>query len=681
MLSPRVLLFITIALLAPTIGIQAARPSPGGRQGVESVCAEVQLAQPSNVVRPDEALGAAVDGQDYGEVPLVYTPRNEERMRSSGLKSLTYRIRTELADETWHWNSAGRWSDPASHRGYWVSDWRTPIRGHVTYGYRLPRRGNTIDQANNDGYSVLTDGDRSTFWKSNPYLDHRYTHEPDARHPQWIVVDLGKRRAVNAIRIEWADPFAVQYCVQWWDGKDAQDTGASREGTWRTFPGGTVTRGAGGTALLVLDSLPRSVRYTRIWMTAGSGTPCLGGRDPRDRCGYAVREVYVGTVGRDGRFTDLVRHGRDRHRQTRIIVSSTDPWHRAKDRDRTVEQPAFDLVFGSGLTNGLPVLVPACLLFDTPENAVGSIRYLLARRYPIRGIEMGEEPDGQLVTPEDYGALYVQWAQAIHRVRPDLKLGGPCFQSTLSDAVAWPDSSGDTSWLRRFLHYLRAANRLGDLRFFSMEWYPFDDLTRPPYKQLRKAPKLLGDVMRRLQSEGLTRDMPWLITEYGYSAYSGPVEMRVEAALLNAEIVARFLTLGGTCAYLYGYEPTWTFREEGGSKDWGALTLFFADDRRQATWPTPAFYAARMLACDWLTPTHAEHGIFPVRVFLPSGGETPDVTAYAARRPDGEWSVLLLNKSPTESYSVRVQFAGANDSISSFTGPVELCQYGSSDYE
>ena len=48
-------------------------------------------------------------------------------------------------------------------------------------------------------------------------------------------------------------------------------------------------------------------------------------------------------------------------------------------------------------------------------------------------IEMGEEPDGKHAMPEDYAALYLQWATAIHKVDPKLKLGGPIFEGVNED--------------------------------------------------------------------------------------------------------------------------------------------------------------------------------------------------------------------------------------------------------
>jgi hypothetical protein len=164
------------------------------------------LRGPIGEFLPNDAFGAALDGHDSGTTARIYTPHNIEKMRDAGLRRITYRLRTELAIEAWHWSERGTFSDKQHQQGYWISSPSPDQRVLISHGYRLPRRGNTFDQARNDGYSRLTDGDEATFWKSNPYLDEHYTGESDASHPQWVVIDLGKSRPVNAIRISWGEP-------------------------------------------------------------------------------------------------------------------------------------------------------------------------------------------------------------------------------------------------------------------------------------------------------------------------------------------------------------------------------------------------------------------------------------------------------------------------------------------
>jgi hypothetical protein len=144
-------------------------------------------------VIPTEALGAGIDGHEKGECTHMFTVKNINEMLSAGLGPLTYRLRTELGSEVWHWNPRGTWSDAVHNCGYWTSDNSLGEPIEVSYGYRLPRRGNTIDQANDDGYSRMADGNQNSFWKSNPYLDSHFTGESEDAHPQWAVIDFRRR--------------------------------------------------------------------------------------------------------------------------------------------------------------------------------------------------------------------------------------------------------------------------------------------------------------------------------------------------------------------------------------------------------------------------------------------------------------------------------------------------------
>src|SRR5258706_7370623 len=371
---PGVLSLLLCALVAlQPLTVLAQRENQVPRSATVTV--DFKPGQPANRFAQAHALGAGVDGHGKGQTESQLSPRNVEKMLSAGLKPLTYRLRTELAGEAWHWNPRGSWSDEASRRGYWTSDSepREPIQ--VSYGYRLPRRGNTIDQANDDGYSRIDDGDTRTFWKSNPYLDEHFTGEKNSAGPQWLMIDLGEPTPVDAIRILWGQPFATNYSIEFGEFVGEEDLSQRLPTEWHAFPQGNIVKGAGGNALIKLASAPITVKYVRIRLNESSGTGPKS-KDIRDRLGFAIREIYLGTLDSQGRLNDALDHGTARNKQNDIYVSSTDRLHRAIDRDPETEQPGFDFIFKTGLTNDLPMLLPIAMLFDTPENAVAEIRYL-----------------------------------------------------------------------------------------------------------------------------------------------------------------------------------------------------------------------------------------------------------------------------------------------------------------
>lgn len=642
-----------------------------------TVTVNFKPGQPANRFAPAQALGAGVDGHGKGQTESQLSPRNVEKMLSAGLKPLTYRLRTELAGEAWHWNPRGSWSDAANRQGYWISDSepREPIR--VSYGYRLPRRGNTIDQANDDGYSRIDDGDDQTFWKSNPYLDEHFTGENNSINPQWVMIDLGARKQINAMRILWSEPYATDFSIEYGEFVGEADLSQRLPTEWHAFPGGKFTNARGGDSLIHLSRRPLMVRYVRIRLNQSSETGPKNSTDIRDRLGYAIREIHLGLLNRRVGLQDVIRHAATKNGQTVVYVSSTDPWHREGDRDNETEQPGFDFIFNSGLTNGRPMLLPVPVLFDTPENGAAEIKYLKTRGYPVERVELGEEPDGQFVTPEHFGSLYLQFEKAIHNINPALQLGGPSLQDIEQTGVPGRIEFGKAGWMGSFLQYLKAHGKLKEFTFFSFEWYPFgDDCSR---KQLLRATTMLNDALAELERGGLAHDIPWIITEYGYSAFGARAEIDIDGALLNADSVARFLTLGGEQAYLYGYEPGEIIEEQACSS--GNNMLFFRDSQGHITKPTATYWGARLLTQEWLQPGDGVHEIYPATSNERNADGEELISAYAVHRPDGLWSLLLINKDLRRSFQTNVVFRmPPSGGTGGLGGPLDVFQYSSKQY-
>ena len=655
------------------------------------ISAVVSADHPVNRFIPTEALGAGVDGHEKGECAQMFTDKNITEMLSAGFGPLTYRLRTELGSEVWHWNPGGTWSDPGHNCGYWTSDDSLGEAIKVSYGYRLPRRGNTIDQANDDGYSRIADGDPNSFWKSNPYLDSHFTGESEDAHPQWVVIDLGASRSVNAIRIHWGTPYATRYRVEYWPGDDPMHLHPDDDDDWQPFANGKIDNAHGGSDLVRLTERPRAVQFVRILMSRSSHIAAASSADIRDSLGFAISEIDLGRIGKDERFHDQIRHAPDRHRQTIVYTSSTDPWHRAEDIDYDTEQPGLDFVLRSKLTNTLPALVPVGVLYDTPENAAAEIQYLLRRNYSLEGIEVGEEPDGQWASPEDYAALYAGVARRLAELKSPLKVGGPSLQNFEDQLLTWADESGNRSWMNRLLKYVRGAGVPFD--FFSFEFYPFDNVCADPAPHLLRIPALLGAMITSLRQDGVPLGIPWLMTEYGYSVFGGRPEVDIEGALFNADTVGAFLSLGGAKSYLYGYEPNYLQNELKCS--WGNLMMLQLPPRSDQLNRLSTYYAAQLLTKEWLQPVNEQHEMFPITIrevkngarALPAapsakaGVTHPTVTAYAVRRPDKQWALLAINKDSKRAVRLNVEFTlpSAKQPLS-FVSHVDVIQFSRQQY-
>jgi hypothetical protein len=356
-----------------------------------------------------------------------------------------------------------------------------------------------------------------------------------------------------------------------------------------------------------------------------------------------------------------------------------DPWHEPSDLRSTKQaQVGFDLFFTSGVTRGLPAMIPVALLYDTPDNAAAEMAYLQKRGYPISYVEMGEEADGQYMLPEDYAALYVQWATALHRVNPALKLGGPSFQGVNKDIEVWPDASGNVSWTARFVNYLKQHQRLGDLAFFSFEHYPYDPC-RIPWGSLYDEPELVNHIMQVWREDGVPANIPTFITEGNLSSAASETYMDLFSGLWLADYVGSFLNAGGSGMYYFHYLPLQM--EHGCNDSPGTFGMFTVDADYQIQQPLAQFFVAQLINLEWAQPGSAEHRVFAAKGDVDDGAGHALVTAYALERPDGQWSLLVVNRDQQNGHSVRISFQdSAARGVSSFVGPVQISTFGGEQY-
>ncbi|MGD0506703.1 MAG: glycosyl hydrolase family 5, partial [Terriglobales bacterium] len=75
------------------------------------------------------------------------------------------------------------------------------------------------------------------------------------------------------------------------------------------------------------------------------------------------------------------------------------------------------------------------------------------------------------------------------------------------------------------------------------------------------------------------------------------------------------------------------------------------------------------------------HQVYSAKSDIEDGAGRELVTAYALKRPDGEWSLLIVNRDQQNSHRVRIEFRGAADSAASFAGPIEIATFGSAQYK
>ncbi len=314
---------------------------------------------------------------------------------------------------------------------------------------------------------------------------------------------------------------------------------------------------------------------------------------------------------------------------------------------------------------------------EHPEDSAAEIAYIEKRGYAISYVEMGEEPDGEFMLPEDYGALYVQWATALHRVDPRLRLGGPVFTGSNEDIQAWADGNGKTSWLGRFIDYLKSHGRLGDLAFVSFEHYPFAPC-EIAWSDLYREPELVKHILEVWRADGVPADVPLMITESNVSWELTQPMADTFAALWLADNAGAFLANGGAAFY---HSPIQPEPLRPGCHGWSTYGNFVADEKLEVSQYTSQYFASQLINLEWVRHGAGVHQLFPASADVLDDAGHALVTAYAVKRPDGEWSVMLVNRDASNAHRVRVVVKNVDGGGErAFFGTVNMVAFGAEQY-
>jgi hypothetical protein len=280
--------------------------------------------------------------------------------------------------------------------------------------------------------------------------------------------------------------------------------------------------------------------------------------------------------------------------------------------------------------------------------------------------------------PEDYAALYVQFADALHRLDPALKLGGPSFEGVNKDIEVWPDVDGQVSWVKRFVNYLTAHQRIAELAFFSYEHYPLDPC-RLTWASLYDEPELVSHITQTWREDGLPSGIPLFITESNLASGVSETYNDVFAAVWLGDYVGSFLNARGNALYYFDYLPI--PMEHGCNDSPGTFGMFSLDGHYQIKQPLSQYFAAQLINLEWVQPGSGVHTMFPAKGDLDDGAGHSLITAYALHRPDGQWSLLIVNRDQDNPHKVRIRFQDASaKSASALKGDVSLITFGREQY-
>jgi hypothetical protein len=347
----------------------------------------------------------------------------------------------------------------------------------------------------------------------------------------------------------------------------------------------------------------------------------------------------------------------------------------------------FDTFMGGVRRTGAQPIIIANYGTGTPEEAAAWVRYAnVTKGYGAKYWEIGNElygnghygtaweaDDHADKSPTAYANGVVAYAQAMKAVDPSVKIG-----AVLTTPANWPDgivAAGDSATWNQTVLSIAGPH----VDFVVLHWYPGGTTAPETFEKPRQVDDLMYLARQQItRYAGANADrigiaMTELNTSVGLDTQPG--------ALFAADSYASLLANGVfTVDWWNTHNGPTALSTVAGFPDYGDAGLLSSGDclpdgtcEPPPNTPFAPYYALKVLA-----------GFArPGDQFLRTAADDPAITAHAARRPDGDLAVLLINKDPVNAHPVTIDYAGyepasAAPTVSTFTNGANAITTGNS---
>ncbi|GGO11171.1 alpha-L-arabinofuranosidase [Microbispora rosea subsp. aerata] len=321
----------------------------------------------------------------------------------------------------------------------------------------------------------------------------------------------------------------------------------------------------------------------------------------------------------------------------------------------------FDTFISAAKRTGAQPIIIANYGTGTAQEAADWVKYAnITKKYGVKYWEIGNENYGNGhygadweadnhadKSPAEYARNLVRYADAMKGVDPTIKIG-----AVLTTPANWPDGlvgEGDqATWNDTVLSI--AASKID---FVILHWYPPYTDANDVLTKTAHIPDMIYLVRRQIAKHAGARagDIGIAVTEIN----SGIARNTQPGALFAADAYAGFLEQGVFTVDWWnvhnGIGNVTTIAGQTDYDDFGMLSSgTCSGDVCEPPLNTPfaPYYALSMVS------TFARAG----DRFVRAATDEPLVAAHAARRPNGDLAVLLINRDPDNERTVEIDYTG-----------------------